>query len=472
MDSQLFLLTPDAQLISQLNSELSPPHSLVVGGSLDSACRVLGTTPVRAVLAHVNGKTLNGHSPSGFFSELRQAAGQAPIFALVDESCPRAVRSLAETTVHRCLRASHAAEQLPGLLAMPRAEGGSDPLDRLSAVPHRSLRGKTVSITTFTPAMFGILDELEVAARHDVTVLLIGETGSGKTFIARLLHELSSRADKRFCQIACGVLPGELIESELFGYAKGAFTGAERERIGKFAAAGGGTLLLDEIDVLSLRQQANLLRVIETGEYEPLGCNDTSVSDARLIVASNVDLEQLVAAGKFRSDLYFRLNVMKIYLPPLRERPRDIEFLTRMFVRNHCRKHGISDLSIEPELFQAVRSHDWPGNVRELENVIRRAVLYCRGHVLMAKHLPDGIGRRSSRRSDVGVSCEPQTLERRISRFEQRLIEESLQRNKNRRTATARELGISRVTLYNKMKKFGMLASTSHARRFGTPSAS
>jgi transcriptional regulator with PAS, ATPase and Fis domain len=184
---------------------------------------------------------------------------------------------------------------------------------------------------TFTPEMFEILDELKVAARHEVTVLLIGETGSGKTYLARLIHELSERRDQRFCTVACGALPPDLIESELFGYVKGAFTGADKDREGKFAAAGKGTLLLDEIDALTPEQQAKLLRVIETGEYEQVGSNETKRSEARLVVASNYNLEDLVKQGTFRTDLYYRLNILSFRLLPLRERPWDIEYLARRF---------------------------------------------------------------------------------------------------------------------------------------------
>jgi len=162
--------------------------------------------------------------------------------------------------------------------------------DGFAGLPHRILRGQTRSLMTYTPAMFDVLEELQVAAAHDVTVLFVGETGSGKTYLARLLHELSSRAEQRCLTVACGALPPDLIESELFGHVKGAFTGADADRQGKFAAANGGTLLLDEIDVLAPKQQAKLLRVIETGEYEPVGSNDTQVADVRLIAASNIDL--------------------------------------------------------------------------------------------------------------------------------------------------------------------------------------
>jgi transcriptional regulator with PAS, ATPase and Fis domain len=258
--------------------------------------------------------------------------------------------------------------------------------------------------------------------------------------------------------VACGALPPDLIESELFGYVKGAFTGADTDKPGKFAAADRGTLLLDEIDVLAPKQQAKLLRVIETGEYEPVGSNDTRISHARLIAASNIDLEKLVEADKFRRDLYYRLNTLSFHLPPLRERPWDIEYLARKFAIEHSRAHQIELKHIEPEFLAALRQYSWPGNIRELENVIRRAVLYCRDGVLTVADLPSTLRPANTGRSNHSPDRQHAlTLEERLRQVERRIIEETLQRNNYRRTETARELGISRITLYNKMKKLGIL---------------
>ncbi|MBX3415545.1 MAG: sigma-54-dependent Fis family transcriptional regulator [Pirellulales bacterium] len=334
-----------------------------------------------------------------------------------------------------------------------------DSLDEFDlSQPSYELRSATRSLVTYTPAMFDMLAELEVAATHDVTVLLIGETGSGKTYLARLIHELSSRVEERFCTVACGALPPDLIESELFGHVKGAFTGAERDKAGKFAAAGRGSLLLDEIDVLPLDHQAKLLRVLETGEYEPVGSNDTAHNESRLIVASNYDLEQLVAANRFRMDLYYRLNVLKFHLLPLRERPRDVEFLARQFVARHAVEHGIVLHEITSDFLDALANYDWPGNIRELENVTRRAVLYCRDAVLTSEQLPSNL-RPARELVAVGADDRRRSsrLELSVETHERRIIEESLARHQQHRGATARSLGISRVTLYNKMKKFGLL---------------
>jgi DNA-binding NtrC family response regulator len=221
-------------------------------------------------------------------------------------------------------------------------------------------------------------------------------------------------------------------------------------------------LLLDEIDVLPHEQQAKLLRVIETGEFEQIGSNETQRCQARLVVASNRELEELVADGTFRKDLFYRLNVLKFNLLPLRERPWDVEFLARHFTVQHSRTHGISLRRIDNDALEALRHYDWPGNVRELENVVRRAVLYCREGIVKLGDFPGSIREASHNTTpQTGTTQRPGpavgSLESRIDVAERRIIEEVLRRNRESRIASAKELGISRVTLYNKMKKLGML---------------
>ena len=316
---------------------------------------------------------------------------------------------------------------------------------------------------TRTPELRQMLRRLEVAARHSVTILLIGETGSGKTHLANLIHSMSPRVTEPFLHVACGALPGELIESELFGHVKGAFTSAHADKDGKFLAAGNGTILLDEIDVLTPDQQVKLLRVIEQGEFEPVGSNRTLRVKARIIAASNLQLQPLVEQGRFRPDLYYRLNTLSFIIPPLRKRLPDIEPLARYFVHFHAGQLGIDVLDVADDFVEALLQYPWPGNVRELENAIRSAVIYSHSGRMTVDCLPTHIlSGKAGPGNDPSVSGffsvrRGESLENRMELTEKEMIEQALLRNNFSRTNTARNLGISRVTLYNKMRKYGML---------------
>ena len=316
---------------------------------------------------------------------------------------------------------------------------------------------------TRTPELRTMLKRLEVAARHNVTILLIGETGAGKTHLASLIHEHSTRHNEPFLHVACGALPGELIESELFGHVKGAFTSAHADKDGKFLVAGSGTILLDEIDVLTPDQQVKLLRVIEKGEFEPVGSNKTLHVKARIIAASNLQLQPLVESGRFRPDLYYRLNTLSFTLPPLRKRLPDIEPLARFFVHQHASNLGIDVVEIIPEFLDCLLNYPWPGNVREMENAIRSAVIYSHDGRMtpdtLPSHVVDG---HAGPGNDPSVAAffsvrRGESLENRIELTEKDIIEQALLSNSFSRTNTAKHLGISRVTLYNKMRKYGIL---------------
>ncbi len=328
------------------------------------------------------------------------------------------------------------------------------------------LTGINRRFETFSPHLKQMLSDLEVAARHDVTILLIGETGSGKTYLSRLIHDVSPRRHEPFITVACGALPSELIESELFGHVKGAFTSAHADKEGKFIAARRGSILLDEIDVLGPEQQVKLLRVIETGEFDPVGSNHMQHCQARLIVASNLELQPLVEQGRFRPDLYYRLNMLKFIIPPLRHRKVDIIPLAQKFIRQYALKHQIRVDQIDPNLLDALVSYPWPGNVRELEHVVQRAVIYCRDGALNAQHLPSHILSGSAGPANDPTVVLPggmnpsrlpeRSLGGQIALTEKEIIEQTLFKNSFSRTKTAKELGISRVTLYNKMKRYGL----------------
>lgn len=318
-------------------------------------------------------------------------------------------------------------------------------------------------LLTQTPSLMPLVERLALAAVHDVTVLLTGETGTGKTHLARLMHDCSARRDEPFLTVPCGAQPANLIESAFFGHVKGAFTGADRAKLGKFEAAGNGTILLDEIDTLGLEQQAGLLRVIETGEFEPVGSNETRRCSARIIVASNWDLEEGVSAGKFRQDLYYRLNVMSFHLPPLRERVQDIAPLVRALVARFNTKFHKELFDIDSRAMDALEEFPWPGNIRQMENFIQQAVLVSSGPELLFEHLPQQVREYRPCKLPLGARNPLDSLCHNREQLERNVIQRTLVNNGFSRIRAATALGISRVTLYKKMKKYGLLAEAGAA---------
>jgi len=295
--------------------------------------------------------------------------------------------------------------------------------------------------------MLRIFDILPGVAESDSTVLIEGETGTGKELIARALHNLSHRKDKPFVAVNCGALPDTLLESELFGYKAGAFTDARKDKPGRFAVAESGTIFLDEIADISPALQVRLLRVIQERTYEPLGATESVQADVRIVAASNRNLDKLVKSGKFREDLYYRINVIRVKLPPLRERKEDIPLLVDHFIRrfNNLKKKLIADVS--PDVLAVLVGYDYPGNIRELENIIEHAFVLCRGTVIDIENLPENV------RPEEGRPLARLTS---MDDIEVAFITEALRRNNFNRKETAQELGMHKTTLWRKMKKLGI----------------
>jgi transcriptional regulator with PAS, ATPase and Fis domain len=295
-----------------------------------------------------------------------------------------------------------------------------------------------------------IFDVLPQVAASDSTVLIQGETGTGKELLARALQALSPRRGKPFIAVNCGALPDTLLESELFGYKAGAFTGAERDKPGRFSLADRGTLFLDEIGEISPALQVRLLRVLQERAFEPLGSNQTVSVDVRVIVATNRDLAVQVRKRAFRQDLYYRINVVRIEMPPLRKRKEDIPLLVDHFVTRWNRIQGKSVSGVSPEVLSFLMAHDYPGNIRELENIIEHAFVLCGEGRIESLHLPeDFIARVPTRTKRGGMSDT-------VRAMESQTIREALKRNGYNRLAAARELGIHKSTLFRKMKTLGI----------------
>jgi len=304
------------------------------------------------------------------------------------------------------------------------------------------------------PKMKSALELTQVVAGTDATVLVTGESGTGKTLVARAIHVNSARASKPFVEVNCGALPDTLLESELFGHVKGAFSGAILNKRGKFEAANKGTILLDEISLASAALQTKLLRILESLKFEPVGSNETREVDVRIILATNQDLSKLVRERKFREDLYYRINVLNIYLPSLRERLQDILPLAHHFLEKY-RKQALQPIEgISEEAMRILSEYEWPGNVRELENVIQRAMVLCRTPYLEPADLDVKVVRTEDGLLPKG---EILPLKDAMKKVERRLILATLRACEDNRKEAARRLGINRTTLYNKMHKQGIM---------------
>jgi PAS domain S-box-containing protein len=339
--------------------------------------------------------------------------------------------------------------------------GGVETFRDLSAI--EELKKELTSRHTFEDIvsknheMLRLFDIMPEIAESESTVLIEGESGTGKELFARAIHSLSPRCDGPLVTVNCGALPDTLLEAELFGYKAGAFTDARKDKPGRFAMADGGTIFLDEIGDVSPAMQVRLLRVIQERVYEPLGGTESVRADVRIITATNRNLDLLVRKGEFRQDLYYRINVVRLRVPPLRERREDIPLLVDHFIAHFNRLKGKSITGVSPEVMASLMQHDYPGNVRELENIIEHAFVLCRGTVIHAPHLPEHM---RPAQKDEGIA---QTKS--LDELEARFIGEALRRNSWNRLKTARELGIHKTTLWRKIKRLGIELPPMDGRR-------
>jgi PAS domain S-box-containing protein len=339
-----------------------------------------------------------------------------------------------------------------------RISGGAETFRDLSLVEElrKELEGRCQigDLVSRSTAMRRVFDLLPQIAPSDATVLIHGETGTGKELLARAIHNLSPRKNKPFVPVNCGALPDTLLESELFGYVKGAFTGAGKDKPGRFALAEGGTVFLDEIGDISPALQVRLLRVLQERTYEPLGDTQTRHADVRIIAATHRDLAALIRKGAFREDLFYRLNVVKLDLPPLRKRKEDVPLLVEYFVARFNRRQGKSVAGVAPDVMALLMAHDYPGNVRELENIVERAFVLCGVGRIERAHLPPELtGQPPTAQAPAPAG---DTIAEQTRAAQAQAIRAALERCGLNRLAAARDLGLHKSTLFRKMKALGI----------------
>ncbi|MBW1776836.1 MAG: sigma 54-interacting transcriptional regulator [Deltaproteobacteria bacterium] len=346
-----------------------------------------------------------------------------------------------------------------------RVVGGAETFRDLSEVEvlRRELAGKfqVGDLTSRSPLMQRLFEVLPAVAASPSTVLILGETGTGKERVAQTIHSLSPRNHGSFIAVNCGALPDTLLESELFGYKAGAFTGANKDKPGRFALAKGGTLFLDEISEISPALQVRLLRVLQERTYEPLGATRSETADVRVIAATNQDLSELMRRGRFREDLYYRVNVVRLELPPLRRRKEDIPLLVEQFITRFNRLQQKAVKGIAAEALSILMAYDWPGNIRELENTVERAFILCGDGPIDIPHLP---GELTAHGSPAGTDTDIRSAH---DILDAQAIRAALERNAFNRLAAARELRIHKTTLYRKIKKLGIHLPEQNGRNRG-----
>jgi DNA-binding NtrC family response regulator len=457
-NKRVLLVTTDKDALAEFRQVLPPTLESVLVPTVEAAFAEIERTPADAVVLDMDDIAGTVSAAAARLQELRAAYQDLVIVALT-RSRNRAERLKARAAgADEFFEAPIEAQELR--IVLERA------IDkRRIEVEERRLREEVAEKFTFgeliggCDAMQAVYDSVRRVARSNSTVLLRGESGTGKELVARAIVALSARSEKPFVSLNCGALPENLVESELFGHERGAFTGADNARPGHVELADGGTLFLDEISSLGLGLQSKLLRALQERTVTRLGGKNPRKIDFRLIAATNDNLEEMVEAGRFREDLYYRINVIPIDLPPLRERQSDIPLLIDHFLRVYCTANAVALKQVQHDVVEVLEDYSWPGNVRELENLVQRLVLMVSDPVIRLKHLPQPILHASSAKQEaLLIPDEGVSFDEEMARIEVAYLQAALQRTGGRKAAAASLLRIPQQKMKYLCRKYGLSA--------------
>jgi two-component system, NtrC family, response regulator AtoC len=451
--AEILLLDDDKMILDSLNELLSMDgHRVFPAGDFDAAVKILAGHPIQIVITDLNMPGVDGLQ---FLRYVREHYPELVAIIMTAfgsiESAVEAVKLGAFDYLTKPVIDDELRMSIQRALAQQALVA-----ENLALKSELCRQNQYCEMIGRDRGMQKVFELIEAVAPTSTTVLVTGESGTGKTLVARAIHERGPRHGKPFIEVSCGALPESLLESELFGHMRGSFTGAVADKEGRFLAAEGGTLFLDEIDSATPALQVKLLRVLQERQFEPVGSNKTLTANVRVVVATNKDLRALVNENKFRQDLYYRVNVVDIHLPPLRDRMSDIPLLADYFLDRFRQMHRKTLRSVSPEAVNALARYRWPGNIRELENVIERAVVLCRGDTVTPDDLPAGIIDPEGPDEAGNPVDATGTLEELLLKAEKQIVRRALQRHEQNRQLTARALGISRTSLFRKMRDLGL----------------
>jgi DNA-binding NtrC family response regulator len=451
MSKQNILVVDDEKnmLRSLQNVLAAEGWGILTAESGTKALKVLQETPVSLIISDARMPEMDGF---GLLDAVKKKFPALPFIMMTAYATPQlAVRAIKAGAHHYLQKPFDPEELIHAVEAAMQRERLLEENRQLKA--EKAYVNKVDDIIGASPKMQQVRELIATVAPTNSTVLIVGESGTGKELVAGALHSHSARSDKPFVRVNCAAIPENLLESEFFGHEKGAFTGADRQRRGRFEDADGGTILLDEIGDMSRQLQSKMLRVLEDGTFTRVGGNDQIKVNVRVLAATNRDIQQAIRDKEFREDLYHRLNVIQIALPPLRERRDDITELAGYFLQNANISLNKKVLSFSDDAMQLMRSYSWPGNVRELKNAVERAVIVEKGNQIQPQSLPPFAPPSPGEKPSVALDA---SLEETINQIERQLIEQALLENRGSMNKTAARLKISRHALRYRMQKLGM----------------